>query len=279
VGIPHDKAQPTIAALSSRLDIPARSGQGAAKRIEGDEMARLAGRIAVVTGASSGIGEATAVALAAEGASVVIAARRRDRLDQVAQRIRDAGGTVLIQPTDVTSEEQVERLFAATHERFGRLDLLVNNAGIADHTPTEDMSLTRWREILDINLTSVFLCTRAAYRQMKAQKRGRIVIVGSISAKIPRPHNIGYASTKAALVAMTHTLALDGRAHGITASIVHPGSTITELTPGMADRPPNLAMQAEEVARMIALIAGLPDETNVFETLMLPIGQPYFGRG
>jgi NAD(P)-dependent dehydrogenase (short-subunit alcohol dehydrogenase family) len=242
-------------------------------------MARLAGRIAVVTGASSGIGEATAEALAAEGAVVVMAARRGDRLEAIAQRIRDSGGTAVARPTDVTSEEQVERLFADAQEEFGRVDLLVNNAGIADHTPTEDMSLTRWREIIEINLTSVFLCSRAAYRLMKARKRGRIITIGSISAKIPRPHNIGYASTKAALVAMTHTLALDGRAHGITASILHPGSTITELTPGMADRPPNLAMAAEEVARMIALIAGLPDETNVFETLMLPIGQPYFGRG
>jgi NAD(P)-dependent dehydrogenase (short-subunit alcohol dehydrogenase family) len=242
-------------------------------------MARLAGRIAVVTGASSGIGEATATALAAEGAAVVIAARRGDRLEALAQRIRDAGGTALARPTDVTSEEQVERLFAAAQEQFGRVDLLVNNAGIADHTPTEDMSLARWRAILDINLTSVFLCSRAAYRLMQAQKRGRIITIGSISAKMPRPHNIGYASTKAALVALTHSLALDGRAHGITASIVHPGATITELTPGMADRPPSLSMAAEEVARMIATIAGLPDETNVFETLMLPIGQPYFGRG
>jgi NAD(P)-dependent dehydrogenase (short-subunit alcohol dehydrogenase family) len=242
-------------------------------------MAGMAGRIAVVTGASSGIGAATAVALAAAGAGVVLAARRGDRLEAVAQRIGEAGGTAVTLPTDVTSEEQVERLFAFAHERFGRVDLLVSNAGIADHTPTEEMTLARWREILDINLTSVFLCSRAAYRLMQAQKRGRIIIVGSISAKMPRPHNIGYASTKAALVAMTHTLALDGRAHGITASIVHPGSTITELMPGMAGRPASLAMQAEEVARMIALIAGLPDETNVFETLMLPIGQPYFGRG
>ncbi|MDB5410286.1 MAG: Short-chain dehydrogenase/reductase [Rhodospirillales bacterium] len=242
-------------------------------------MARLEGRVAVVTGASSGIGEATALALTAEGSAVVIAARRRDRLEALVQRIAEAGGTAVAQATDVTSEEQVERLFALAQERFGRLDLLVNNAGIADHTPTEDMTLARWREILDINLTSVFLCSRAAYRLMKAQKRGRILTIGSISAKIPRPHNIGYASTKAALVAMTHTLALDGRAHGITASILHPGSTITELTPGMADRPPSLAMAAEEVARMIVVIAGLPDETNVFETLMLPIGQPYFGRG
>lgn len=242
-------------------------------------MGSLTGRIAVVTGASSGIGEATAVALAAEGAAVVVAARRGDRLEALAQRIGDAGGTAVARPTDVTAEEQVENLFAYTRDRFGRLDLLVNNAGIADHTPTEDMSLQRWREILDVNLTSVFLCSREAYRLMKAQKRGRIITVGSISAKIPRPHNIGYASTKAALVALTHTLALDGREHGITASIVHPGSTITELTPGMVGRPPSVAMAAEEVARMITVIAGLPDETNVFETLMLPIAQPYFGRG
>src|SRR5476649_2845766 len=141
-------------------------------------MARMAGRIAVVTGASSGIGAATAIA--SEGAAVVIAARRRDRLEAVAQRIRDAGGTAVAQPTDVTSEEQVERLFANAHAQFGRVDLLVNNAGIADHTPTEDMSLTRWREILDINLTSVFLCSRAAYRLMMAQKRGRIITIGSV---------------------------------------------------------------------------------------------------
>lgn len=242
-------------------------------------MGGLSGRVGVVSGASSGIGAATARALAAEGMTVVLAARRKDRLDEIVAQIAAAGGQARAVRVDATSEDDVVCLFHAVNNEFGRLDLLVNSAGVADATPTDALSLARWREMLDVNLTSAFLCGREALRMMKAQRRGRIVNVGSISAKMPRENSIAYTTTKFGLEGMTRSLALDGRAFGVTASVVHPGSTITELVPGMADRPAKDSMQADEVAAVIALMARLPDETNLFEATILPIAQPFFGRG
>jgi NAD(P)-dependent dehydrogenase (short-subunit alcohol dehydrogenase family) len=238
--------------------------------------ARLQGRVAVVTGASSGVGEAAAIALAEAGMKVALAARSQDKLQALAGRL---GGDSLAQATDVTREADVEALFAATVERFGTVDLLVNCAGIADHTPTVDLTLARWREVLDTNLTSAFLCSREAFRIMKAKGRGRIITIGSVSAKTPRPDNIAYASTKAALAAMNHTLALDGREHGITASIIHLGAAKTNLAPNMGGRPASLSMEAATVGELILTIAGLPDEVNLLESLILPIQQVFLGRG
>lgn len=232
-----------------------------------------------MTGASSGIGEAIAVALAAEGMAVLLAARRKDRLDELAARITAAGGRARACQSDVTKEDDVICLFHAANNEFARLDLVVNCAGIADSTPTDQLSLARWREMVDTNLTSAFLCAREAMRVMKLQKRGRIINVGSISAQMPRENSIAYSSTKFALDGMTRSLALDGRPFGITASVVHPGATITELVPNMAARPAKDSMQASEVAAVVALMAALPDETNLLEATILPIAQPFLGRG
>jgi NAD(P)-dependent dehydrogenase (short-subunit alcohol dehydrogenase family) len=242
-------------------------------------MGRLQDRVAIVTGASSGIGAAIARDFAREGAKVVIAARRPDKLAAVAQGISSAGGVAVARPTDARSESDIESLFAFVDKEFGRLDLLVNSAGIADHTPTVDLSLDRWRDIIDTNLTSTFLCCRAALRRMYQQKRGRIINIGSISAKSPRPHAIGYTSSKFAMEGMTRSLALDAREHGVTVSILHPGSTITELVPGMESRPPEDSMKAEDIAAIATLMAALPDQTNLLEALAFPIGQPFLGRG
>lgn len=242
-------------------------------------MSQLSARTAIVTGASSGIGEAVARRFAAAGANVVIAARRAERLDALATELKGVGGDVLPFVTDVTREEDVERLFAETIARLGRVDLLVNNAGIADLTAIDEMSLARWREVMDINLTSIFLCSRAAFRLMKARQRGRIINVGSISALTPRQNGAAYTSTKFALDGFTRALALDGREHGITVGVIHPGSTITELAPGMGKNGPSKSMAAEDVADMVLCMAGMPDTVNVLETVMLPIGQPFLGRG
>ncbi len=242
-------------------------------------MSRLKDRVAIVTGASSGIGEACAKALAAEGARVVVAARRADRLATLVRDIEAAGGVALARAADATLEDEVEALFRFADDNFGPLDLLVNSAGIADHTPTDTITLARFREVMDANLTSAFLCSRAAFIRMKAKKRGRIINIGSISAKIPRPHNIAYASSKFGLEGMTRALALDGRDHGITVSILHPGSTKTGLMPGMAARPAKDSMEASEIAAIATLMACLPDETNLIEALAFPIGQPFLGRG
>lgn len=239
----------------------------------------LKDRVAIVTGASSGIGLAIAEALAAEGARVVVAARSADKLAALVGRIEAAGGTALAVPADMTDEAQVEALFATCAARFGAPRLVVNNAGIADHTPTVDLSLDRWRAVIDANLTSVFLGARAAMRAMIAAGGGRIINVGSISAKVPRFDTAAYAASKFGLEGLTHSLALDGRAHGIAVSMVHPGSTVSSLVPGVTDQPRPGTMAAADVARVVVLMASLPDDVNLYEGTILPITMPFLGRG
>jgi NAD(P)-dependent dehydrogenase (short-subunit alcohol dehydrogenase family) len=239
----------------------------------------LQGRVAVVTGASSGIGAAMARTLALAGMHVIMAARRQQQLGAIADEIRIEGGSTLPLAADVTDEAAVAGLFRAGLARFGRIDVLVNNAGIADHTPTEALSLKRWREVIDVNLTAAFLCAREALPIMKRQGRGRIVNVGSLSCKVPRPDTAAYVASKFALEGLTRSLALDGRDHGITASILHPGIVATGLVPGMEAMPPEQAMSAEAVAQMLLLMVSLPDAVNVLELLSVPIGAPFLGRG
>lgn len=243
-------------------------------------MGRLEGKVGVVTGASSGIGAAIAKALAAEGMTVMLAARRRDRLEELQKSIESAGGKASTCTTDVTNEEDVYCLFHAVNNEFARLDLLVNCAGVASgSTPTDELEFSVWQRILATNLSSVFLCSKQALRLMKPQKRGRIITIGSISAKMPRPNSIAYATTKSALVGLTHSLAFDGRPFGITASVVHPGAFATELAPNMAASPANEMGQPEEVAAVVVLMASMPDTTNMLDTTILPIAQPFLGRG
>ena len=241
----------------------------------------LSSRVALVTGASSGIGRAIAKELAAAGAKTVLVARRKAELDEVAAAIEARGGTALVAPADITVEAQVIGVFEAAMARFGRLDLLVNNAGIADHTPTAELPLALWQKVIDINLTAVFLCCREALKIMKPQKRGRIINIGSVSAHVPRPNTISYVAAKCALEGMTHSIALDHRADGITCSILHPGVTESHLAGAgpRPKRPPEQMMAAEDVARTVTLMAQMPDETNLMQALMLPIAMPFLGRG
>lgn len=239
----------------------------------------LRDRVAIVTGASSGIGLAIAEALAAEGARVVAAARSADRLAALVARIAAAGGTALAVPTDMTDEAQVEALFAACAAAYGPPRLVVNNAGIADHTPTVELSMARWSEVIAANLTSVFLGARAAFRAMIPQGGGRVINVGSISAKVPRQNTAAYAASKFGLEGLTHALALDGREHGIAVSMVHPGSTVSSLVPGVTDRPRPGSMAAADVARVVTLMASLPDDVNLYEGTILPVAMPFLGRG
>lgn len=239
----------------------------------------LTGRVAIVTGASSGIGWEIAKAYAAAGAKTVVAARTAAKLDELAGEITRAGGAALAVACDVTDEGQVEALFSRCREAYGDADILVNNAGIADHTPTVDMTLARWDEILRINLTSVFLCSRAALRSMIPRRAGRIINIGSISAKVPRQHTAGYTASKFGLEGLTRSLALDGREHGIAVSMLHPGSTQSMLVPGVTDRPRPNSMNPADVARVALIMATLPDDVNLFETTILPVGMPFLGRG
>jgi len=235
----------------------------------------------VVTGASSGIGAAISRALAGAGVRTVLAARSVDKLEEVARAIEDKGGTALICRTDVTSEPQVIALFERTMAAFGRVDLLINNAGLADHIPTAELTLADWQRSIDTMLTGPFLCGREAMRIMMKQKRGRIINIGSVSARRPRPNTIGYAAAKFGLHGITQSMALDGREHGITVSIIDPGVTESHLadSPFRPARPPTQMMKAEEIAEIALLIARLPDETNLMEAFVLPIGMPYLGRG
>jgi len=242
-------------------------------------MGILNGRTAIVTGASSGIGREIAVQLAREGARVALAARSADKLMELQSAIAADGGTAVVVRTDVTMEDEVEKLFAETLAHFRSLDILVNNAGIADHTPTTELTLARWRHVMDANLTSVFLCSRLAMRHMVAQKRGRIINVGSISSKVPRANTAAYAASKFALKGLTQSLAIDGREHGIAVSMVHPGSTVSSLIPGVTDKPRPQTMMPGDVARVVTLMASLPDDVNLYDSTILPVDTPFLGRG
>jgi NAD(P)-dependent dehydrogenase (short-subunit alcohol dehydrogenase family) len=250
---------------------------------------QLNGKIAIVTGASNGIGRGIAEVFAGEGAKTVVVARRAELLDEVAAGIKAKGGEALPVPSDLTKEDAVEALFAKVKQTYGRLDVLVNNAGIATHKNTEDITLDYWNEAIAINITAAFLCARAAIRIMKDQtpKGGRIINIGSVSAKTPRPDSLPYTVTKFGLQGMTHQLTMDGRKHDIVSSIIHPGATLSSFTTrrGRTKSGPGTAvddyvMAAEDVARVAVLMASLPGEVNLYEATILPNHmRSFIGRG
>jgi NAD(P)-dependent dehydrogenase (short-subunit alcohol dehydrogenase family) len=238
-------------------------------------MRKLEGKVAIVTGSSNGIGMGIAKMFAAEGAKVVLAARRKAELEKVAKEIKDKGGEAMPYPGDITKEPHVQAMFKKTHDSYGRIDILVNNAGVAVHTPTEDITLEYWQSVVDINLTAVFLCSREAIRYMKKQGGGRIVNMGSISAIVPRRHSIAYAATKSAIEGLTHSLTLDGRDYGVVASYIHPGSTSSGFNasrggPGPGKTPADYIMHQEDVANIALLMCSLPPEVNLFNATILP---------
>ncbi len=239
----------------------------------------LARHTAVITGASSGIGAAVARKFADGGAKLVLAARRRDRLEALAEELTAKGAQVLIRPTDVTNEADVAGLFAAAEE-FSPITLLVANAGIVSHSPTLEITTEHWNEVIGVNLTAAFLCCREAFRLMAQRRRGRIINIGSLSAQMPRANTIAYTASKYGIEGLTRSLALDGREFGITASIMHPGSTVSELGGEAMSRatPSEKMVDAQYAAELIALMAAVPDEANLLTATMLPIAQPYLGR-
>jgi NAD(P)-dependent dehydrogenase (short-subunit alcohol dehydrogenase family) len=253
-------------------------------------------KIAIVTGAGSGIGKAAAVALVANGWHVVFAGRRLDRLEQAmavaaSAPQRDAsdinsGPYALAVQTDVTQPDSVRELFARTRATFGRLDLLFNNAGIgAQAMPVEDVPLAMWRNVVDTNLTGMFLCIQEAVRLMKSQtpRGGRIINNGSISAQVPRPNSIAYTATKHAVTGLTRSLALDVRDFDIACSQIDVGSIESEI--GLAYRPAtprvgtNPKLDARLVGEAVVQMANLPLDVNVLFTTLLPTKMPFVGRG
>jgi len=245
-------------------------------------MKQLQDRVAVVTGASQGIGKAIARAFAADGAKVVLASRKWAELDTVAGEIAGEGGVAFPVATDVTVEADVVNLFSTVVQRHGRLDILVNNAGVTIAKPTDQIPLQDWKRVVDTNLTGAFLCSREALKIMKPQNSGRIISIGSISSITPRSNGAAYAATKLALEGLTRSIALDYREHNIGASIIHLGATASSW---MKVRPedatgPEYHLPLEDVGRLAVFMASLPTEANMFETTILPIQQRSFiGRG
>ena len=241
----------------------------------------LSEKVAIVTGASTGIGRSIALAFAREGAKVVLAARRREKLEQLAAEISAGGGTASIVPTDVSAEADVIELFRKTMELHKQVDILVNNAGTAVGKPTDEMTLAEWQKVIDVNLTGAFLCSREAFKVMKPRRSGRILNIGSISSKMPRPNAAPYTSSKYALEGLTHSLAVDGRQHGIAASVLQPGNVVSEIWGNATEvvKSREGMMRAEDLARIAVLMVSLPADVNLYQALVLPITQPFLGRG
>jgi len=244
-------------------------------------------KVAVVTGAGSGIGKAVALALAKAGYAVVLAGRRQAALDDVA---REAGSEAIGVATDVTNPASIDALFKRAVERFGRVDLLFNNAGTgAPPAPLEEVSIEQWRRVIDTNLTGVFLCTQAAFRQMKAQqpRGGRIINNGSISATTPRPHMAAYTASKHAVSGLTKTTSLEGRQYDIACGQIDIGNAATSLASNFStgtlqadlSLKPEPTFDVKYVADAVLYMAGLPLEANVLFMTVMATKMPYTGRG
>jgi NAD(P)-dependent dehydrogenase (short-subunit alcohol dehydrogenase family) len=247
-------------------------------------------KVAIVTGAGSGIGRQTTLALLREGYAVALAGRREEQLRATIDRAGPDGVRALALPTDVTDPASVRTLFAKTVETFGRLDLLFNNAGTgAPPIPLEDLSYEQWKTVVDANLTGVFLCTQEAFRIMKSQKPrgGRIINNGSISAHAPRPNSAPYTATKHAVTGLTKCTALDGRKYDIACGQIDIGNAETELTKRMKDGVPQAdgtisaepTMEVEHAAEAVVYMASLPLHANVQFLTVMATKMPFVGRG
>ncbi|HEY1427283.1 MAG TPA: SDR family oxidoreductase [Caulobacteraceae bacterium] len=249
-------------------------------------------KIALVTGAGSGIGAACTLALADAGWSLALCGRRLERVEAIAGQARDKGADAVAIQADVGDPDAVARLFAAIDERFGRLDLLFNNAGTgAPPKPLDELTVAEWRRVVDTNLTGAFLCTQGAFRLMKQQdpRGGRIINNGSISAHVPRPNSAPYTATKHAITGLTRSTSLDGRAFDIACGQIDIGNAMSELTArmtkgqgvpqangGLATEP---VMDVADVAAAVVYMAGLPPSANVQFLTVMATKMPFIGRG
>ncbi len=247
-------------------------------------------KVAIVTGAGTGIGKQVALALLDEGYSVALAGRRAGPLEETVTEAGAAGPRALAVPTDVSDPASVRALFAKTKEAFGRLDLLFNNAGVnAPGIPLEDLSYEQWSAVVDVNLTGAFLCTQEAFKLMKAQepRGGRIINNGSISAHVPRPGSAPYTATKHAITGLTKSTALDGRKYDIACGQIDIGNAATEMTARMSEGVPQAdgsvavepTMDAADVGRAVAFMASLPLDSNVQVMTVMATKMPFIGRG
>lgn len=247
-------------------------------------------KIVMVTGAGSGVGRSVTLALMAAGYAVVLTGRRKDALEETVAQGAGHKVPTLIVSADLTQPDEVARVFAETKERFGRLDVLFNNAGAnAPAIPLEDLTFEQWKTVVDINLTAAFLCTQEAFRIMKSQspRGGRIINNGSISAHVPRPNSAPYTATKHAIEGLTKSTALDGRKYDIACGQIDIGNAATNMTSKMnsgvmqADGSikPEPTMDVNDVGRAVVFMAGQPLDTNILTMTIMATKMPYVGRG
>ena len=247
-------------------------------------------KVAIVTGAGSGVGKATAITLLQHGYCVALAGRRQEPLEQTMTAAGLSGERALVVPTDVSNPESVRALFAKTKEKFGRLDVLFNNAGVnAPGIPLEELSYEQWKSVVDINLTGPFLCTQEAFKLMKSQnpQGGRIINNGSISAHAPRPNSAPYTATKHSITGLTKSTSLDGRKYDIACGQIDIGNAATEMAARMAKGVPQAngeiavepLMDVEHVARTVLYMANLPLDANVQFVTVMATKMPFVGRG
>ena len=248
------------------------------------------GKIAVITGAGSGIGRATALALYADGFSVVLAGRRRAMLEETAALAGAPPPKMLVVPTDVTAPTSIASLFDTVKATYGRIDLLFNNAGAATPPqPVSDVRLEDWSAVMSVNVTGAFLCAREAFRRMAAQspRGGRIINNGSLSAHVPRPHSVAYTVSKHAITGLTRTLSLEGRGHDIACGQIDIGNATTRMTTGIArgslqaagNVAPEPTMDVEHVATTVVHMASLPLDANIQFLTVMATKMPFIGRG
>jgi NAD(P)-dependent dehydrogenase (short-subunit alcohol dehydrogenase family) len=248
------------------------------------------GKVAMVTGAGSGIGRAVSLALASHGYSVVLAGRRIEKLEETAARADRVAGRMLAIQTDVGEPASVDKLFARTRDELGRLDLLFNNAGAtAPGVPMEDLTFAQWSQVLSVNLTGAFLCAQGAIRMMKSQqpRGGRIINNGSISAHAPRPNSAPYTATKHAITGLTKSISLDGRAYDVACGQIDIGNALTDLsarfeagTPqANGELRPEPTFDVKHVADAVLYMAGLPLDANVQFLTVMATKMPFIGRG
>ena len=247
-------------------------------------------KVAIVTGAGTGIGRAVAIGLLEDGFAVVLAGRRSASLEQTVHEAGVQRAHTLVVPTDVSDPPAVRALFAATCDRFGRLDVLFNNAGVSTRgVRLEELTVEQWKSVVDVNLTGAFLCTQQAFLVMKDQQPqgGRIINNGSISAYAPRPHSAPYTATKHAITGLTKSTSLDGRPHDIACGQIDVGNAATELTAKMplgvlqadGELAPEPTIDTAYVAQAVVYMAGLPLDVNVQFMTVMATKMPYVGRG
>ncbi len=238
---------------------------------------KLEGKVALVTGGGTGIGKAIAKSLLEEGCKVIIVGRRKEKLDEAASEL---GGNINTMVCDVTEEEQVANIFRQISSEYGRLDILINNAGMAAKAKAHELKYDTWKKVINVNLNGAFLCSREAMKLMVEQNAGRILNIGSISGQMSRPENAPYTASKFGLEGLTRALALDGRDHGIAVSILHPGNVGTDIWKGREEIAEKEGLvPLEDIGKLAITMLSMSPNVNILGSVILPITQPYLGRG